>query len=155
MRNCANCANLLLPIFQSFLRRINIVWALLILGVFSLIKSVFTRVLGSYFSWCYFLLVLLIIALLACLVSGVQVFSVIDQINFCFLVCWGGAGACGGGGADLLLYAPTTWGDECESESYVSEGHRVRKSLFDGFDNENAKSWCFFSHNYFAIFSLH
>ena len=87
MRNCANCANLLLPIFQSFLRRINIVWALLILGVFSLIKSVFTRVLGSYFSWCYFLLVLLIIALLACLVSGVQVFSVIDQINFCFLVC--------------------------------------------------------------------
>ena len=85
----------------------------------------------------------------------VLVLSVKDRINFCFAVRRGGAGACGGGGADLLLYAPTTRGDEFESESYVSEGHRVRKSLFDDFDNENAKSLCLFLHIYFAIFSLH
>ena len=83
---------------------------------------------GAIFYWCFLYLRFL----------HVQVFSVIDLIDFYFLVCRGGAGACGGRGADLPLYAPTTWGDECESQSYVSEGHRVRKSLFDDFDNENA-----------------
>ena len=46
------------------------------------------------------------------------------------------------------MYAPSTRGNECESESYVLEGRRVRKSLFDDFDNENANEVpCL--HNYF------
>ena len=120
---------------------------MLILGSFTLIEGVFTLFLVLFF------LVLSFTGAYICVfcVSGgdrVQVFSGKDQINFCFLVCWGGAGALRGGRADLLMYAPSTRGNECESESYVLEGRRVRKSLFDDFDNENANEVpCL--HNYF------